>query len=82
MSRGVFIEIQISAQQHVQHKRPAFALIVACTENKPGVFDKRDQGERPDDTADCTNDVFLRRIGFSAKDSELEGSMGDYPVKT
>lgn len=40
-----------------------FSLIVARTENNEAIFKKGDQGQRPDNTAGCSDDIFSRWRG-------------------
>jgi hypothetical protein len=46
-----------------------FSLIIASTKDKPRVLEEGNQGERPDNTTDSTNNIFSRWTRRVWKDS-------------
>ena len=75
------IEAKISTEEHVQDERAAyallpctasgtFALVISGAENKPGILEERDQGERPNNTARGPDHVLPGRRRIVGENAE------------
>jgi hypothetical protein len=54
-----------------------FALIVSCTQDKPGVFEERDKSKSPDDATHSSDNIFRCRGWIVRKDPKY--ILADFP---
>jgi hypothetical protein len=61
-----------------------FSLIITSTEDNPRIFDERNDSKRPNDAANCSDDIFFWRTCRSWKYPTISErtNPNEYPVKT